>query len=71
MTTFKPNDRVKVVRESETRTIISASLIHKIGSSGVVKCVDKHFDDVFVVILGNDAQYFIPADMLELEVFRG
>ena len=68
MTTFKPNDRVKVVRELESMLECNDGLSHVIGRVGDVVLAREHADICMVLLDRDKYSYFIPADMLELEV---
>ena len=66
MTEFKPGDRVKVVRESESEPMFNKALMDEIGRSGIVDVV---FSDAQLYLINLDVSglWHFPADMLELE----
>ena len=70
MTQFKVNDRVKVVRESESDPDFNDPIAKHIGESGYIRSIDTE-DNIHTVILDDTDDWFIPADMLELEVSHG
>ena len=71
MTTFKPNDRVKVVRESETNRGFNILLPELKGRCGNIQSIDESDSIHWVNIDGHIFVLCFPADMLELEVSRG
>ena len=71
MTQFKVNDRVKVVRESESMPECNDGLSHAIGCVGDVVLAREHANICMVLLDRDKYSYFIPADMLELEVSHG
>lgn len=66
MTNFKPNDRVKVVRGSESLTGFNRMLKPTIGEIGEVEEANNGSGTCFVRLSDGVGLYF-PTDMLELE----
>ena len=70
MTQFKTGDRVKVVRESVSDPDFNRGLADAMDCAGIITEIDDS-DNVHTVMAdGDSTPWFIPADMLELEVTK-